>query len=58
MPFSSKQQAKLMHAIARGAKPRKGKGPSRKVAREFVKASRGMKVSRLPQRVKSRAPKR
>ena len=58
MPFTSKQQAKMMYALARGAKPRSGKGPSRKVAREFVAASRGMKVSRLPQRVRSRAPKR
>lgn len=62
MPFSSRQQAKMMYAIASGAKPRKGKGPSRKVAQEFVKASRGMDLSRLPKRApkrsKSRAPKR
>jgi hypothetical protein len=58
MPVVSQAQNRMMQAIAHGAKPRSGKGPSRKVAQEFVKASRGMKMRDLPKRVKSRAPKR
>jgi len=38
MPSKSQAQHRLMEAIAHGAKPKKGKGPSRKVAREYVAA--------------------
>lgn len=34
-----------MEMIANGGKPKKGKGPSVKVAKEFVKADKGKKVS-------------
>lgn len=43
-----------MGAIASGAKPLKGKGPSRKVAEEFLKASRGIKDRQLPERKSKR----
>lgn len=38
MPSRSKKQARLMRAVAHGWKPTRIKGPSRKVAREFVAA--------------------
>lgn len=38
MPSTSKKQAKLMRAVAHGWKPTRIKGPTRKVAREFVAA--------------------
>lgn len=38
MPSQSKRQHNLMEAIAHGAKPRAGKGPSPAVAKEFVAA--------------------
>lgn len=38
MPSTSPKQHRLMEAIAHGAKPKKGKGPSKKVAREYVAA--------------------
>lgn len=38
MPSTSPKQHRLMEAIAHGAKPKKDKGPSRKVAREYVAA--------------------
>jgi hypothetical protein len=36
MPAKSAKQYRLMQAIAHGAKPKSGIGPSPKVAREFV----------------------
>jgi hypothetical protein len=38
MPSVSKKQHNLMEAIAHGAKPKSGKGPSPAVAKDFVKA--------------------
>lgn len=38
MPSKSKKQAKLMRAVAHGWKPSRIKGPTRKVAKEFMKA--------------------
>ena len=38
MPSVSAKQAKFMRAVAHGMKPRGGKGPSRKVAKEFMQA--------------------
>jgi hypothetical protein len=43
MPSTSKPQAKLMAAVAHGMKPRKG-GPSVKVAKEFNRADKGLKM--------------
>lgn len=37
MPAKSAKQYKLMAAVAHGAKPFKGTGPSKEVAKEFVK---------------------
>lgn len=52
MPVVSQAQFGKMGAFCKGKG--RGKGPSRKVACEFLKASRGMKISRLPMRVRSR----
>lgn len=38
MPSKSAKQHKFMMAVAHGMKPRSGKGPSVKVAKEFVAA--------------------
>jgi len=38
MPSKTAKQAKFMRAVAHGMKPRGGKGPSKKVAAEFVRA--------------------
>lgn len=40
MPFKSKKQKRFFQAIAHGMKPRGGKGPSKAVARKFIKDSR------------------
>jgi hypothetical protein len=41
MPSKSAKQHRFMEMIAHGGKPRKGKkGPSKKVAREFLAADR------------------
>jgi hypothetical protein len=40
MPSKSKSQAKLMRAVAHGWKKPGGKGPSPKVAKEFVRADK------------------
>ena len=40
MPSKSKKQAKLMRAVAHGWKKPDGKGPSQKVAKEFLKADK------------------
>jgi len=51
MPSVSRAQQKMMQAIAAGAKPRGGKGPSRKVAKEFVAADHARGAAKLPQRI-------
>jgi len=38
MPSKSAKQAKLMRAVAHGFRPDRIAGPSKKVAKEFVKA--------------------
>lgn len=43
MPSSSGKQVKFMAAVAHGMKPKGGKGPSMKVAKEFNKADTGSK---------------
>lgn len=43
MPSKSPAQAKLMRAVAHGWKPKRIKGPSRKVAKEFVSADKKAK---------------
>ena len=43
MPSTSKKQHNFMEMIAHGGKPRKGKGPSKAVAEEFVQADKGKK---------------
>lgn len=56
MPVVSQAQAGMMGARCHGKG--KGPGPSRKVACEFLEASRGMKFSRLPKRAKQRGSRR
>lgn len=41
MPSVSQKQHNYMEGIAHGMKPRSGKGPSKAVAEEFVKADAG-----------------
>lgn len=36
MPAKSEKQYRFMAGIAHGMKPRSGKGPSKKIAKEFV----------------------
>lgn len=45
MPSKTKKQAKLMRAVAHGFEPTrlKGGGPSKEVAKEFVKADQRKK---------------
>lgn len=45
MPSVSKKQHNFMEGIAHGMKPKSGKGPSVKVAKEFVAADKGRKFS-------------
>jgi len=40
MPSKTPKQHRFMEAIAHGAKPKSGKGPSPAVAREFVAADK------------------
>lgn len=40
MPSKSPAQARLMRAVAHGWKPDRFKGPSKRVAREFVSADK------------------
>jgi len=40
MPDKSRKQHNFMEAIDHGMKPRKGKGPSKAVAREFLRADK------------------
>lgn len=55
MPSKSLAQAKLMRAVAHGFKPDQFKGPTKKVAKEFVRADKS-KTSR-PARAKDRKDK-
>ena len=55
MPSKSKAEHNLMEMIAHGGKPSNGKGPSKAVAQEFVKADTGKPISKLPTHV---APKK
>ncbi len=48
MPAKSKAQFRMMEAIAHGAKPKSGKGPSKAVAQEYVTATKSPKS--LPER--------
>lgn len=41
MPSVSQKQHNFMEMIAHGGKPRGGKGPSKRVAQEFVAADTG-----------------
>jgi hypothetical protein len=53
VPSVSKRQHNLMEAAAHGAKLRSGKGPSLKVAREFVAADKAKGVAytrKLPEK--------
>jgi len=49
--FKSKQQAKLMYAVAGDKDVSKKTGVSQKVAKEFIKKSHGQKVKDLPKKV-------
>lgn len=51
MPSKSRAQQKLMYAVASGAKPQRGKGPSQAVAKEFVAADHARGATKLPQRI-------
>ncbi len=51
MPSVSKAQMRMMQAIAHGAKPKGGKGPSRKVAQDFVAADHARGTTKLPERI-------
>lgn len=46
MPSVSKKQHNFMEAVAHGMKPKSGKGPSVKVAKEFAAADKGKKFSK------------
>ena len=48
MPVKSKAQMRYMEMIAHGGKPKAGGGPSEKVAKEFVSATKTTKG--LPER--------
>lgn len=52
MPVVSEAQRRYMEMIAHGGKPRNGKGPSKKVAKEFIKAT--PKGAKLPQHASKR----
>lgn len=47
MPAKSGKQYRMMAAIAHGAKPLKGTGPSPEVAREFVEKTPAKKRSQF-----------
>jgi len=46
MPSKSPAQHRFMEGIAHGMKPKGGKGPSAKVAAEFVNADKGKKFAK------------
>lgn len=47
MPVTSKKQFNFMQAIAHGAKPKKGIGPSPEVAKEFLSKTSEKKKKRF-----------
>lgn len=51
MPFKSQQQAKLMFAVSKDPEVAKKTGISKKVADEYIEASKGMKFSKLKERL-------
>jgi hypothetical protein len=51
MPTVSRAQQRLMQAVAHGAKPKGGHGPSRAVAKEFVAADHSRGATKLPERI-------
>lgn len=55
MPVRSQAQDHAMHAAASGHSTL---GIPASVGRDFVNASHGMKVSKLPQRVKAKNPRK
>lgn len=44
MPSTSQKQHNFMEAVAHGMKPKGKKGPSKKVAKEFVAADKAKKL--------------
>lgn len=54
MPAKSKSQNRLMQAVAHNPKLAKKTGVPAKIAKEFVKETKGKKVSKLPERVKAK----
>jgi hypothetical protein len=46
MPAKSAKQLRFMQAVAHGAKPFKGTGPSKEVAREFVEKTPNKKFAK------------
>jgi len=58
MPAKSAKQYSLMQAVAHGAKPYKGKGPSQKVAREFIKETSPERRSRYARQAARQRSKR
>ena len=53
MPVKSKSQFRLMAAICHGSLPDGHKGISKKVACEFVRASKDQNLKNLAERVKN-----
>jgi hypothetical protein len=51
MPTVSRAQQRLMQAVAHGAKPKGGHGPSRAVAKDFVAADHARGATKLPERI-------
>jgi len=58
MPAKTAKQYRLMAAIAHGAKPKGGKGPSREVAKEFVKETPPAKRREFMAQLKGRGKRR
>ena len=62
MTIKSKAQARFLGAIAGGAKPASGKGPTRTKALTMLRENRGTKMRNLPERaaprMSARAPRR
>lgn len=50
MPVKSKAQNRLMRAVAANPKVAKRTGVPQSVAEEFVKATHGKKIGKLPER--------
>jgi hypothetical protein len=58
MPAKTAKQYRLMAAIAHGAKPKGGKGPSREVAEEFVKETPPAKRREFMAQLKGRGKRK